>query len=85
MQRRIGLGVFLFANIMLVEFDFNMVSSFAMTSEIKSNCFLFRILNNIIFYIVLSIVFLIYLKVFKIDAQYEYRSEDISYSILLIS
>lgn len=30
-------------------------------------------------------MFLIYLKVFKIDAQYEYRSEDISYAILLRS
>lgn len=70
---------------MLVEFDCNMVSSFSMTSESKSNCFLFRILNNIIFYIVLPIVFLMYLKVFKIDAQYEYRSEDISYALLLIS
>ncbi|WP_394867083.1 hypothetical protein [Paraclostridium bifermentans] len=78
-------GVFLFSNIMLVEFDCNMVSSFAMTSESKSNCFLFRILNNIIFYIVLSVVFLMYLKAFKIDAQYEYRSEDISYALLLIS
>ncbi|MDU3338073.1 hypothetical protein [Paraclostridium bifermentans] len=85
MQRRLGLGVFLFSNIMLVEFDCNMVSSFAMTSESKSNCFLFRILNNIIFYIVLPVVFLIYLKLFKIDAQYEYRSEYISYAILLIS
>lgn len=85
MQRRLCLAVFLFSNIMLVEFDCNMVSSFVMTSESKSNCFLFRILNNIIFYILLSIVFLIYLKVFKIDAQYEYRSEDISYSLLLIS
>ena len=62
-----------------------MVSSFTMTSESKSNCFLFRILNNIIYYIVLSVVFLIYLKVFKIDAQYEYRSEDISYALLLMS
>lgn len=84
MQRKLGLGVFLFSNIILVEFDCNMVSSFAMTSKSKSNCFLFRILNNIIFYIVLSVVFLMYLKVFKIDAQYEYRSEDISYALLLM-
>ncbi|WP_270505657.1 hypothetical protein [Paraclostridium sordellii] len=78
-------GVFLFSNIMLIEFDCKMVSSFSMTTSSKSKCFLFRILNNIIFYMVLSVLFLIFIKVFKIDAQYEYRVIDVSYITLLIS
>lgn len=78
-------GIFLFSNIMLIEFDCKMVSSFSMTTASKSKCFLFRILNNIIFYTVLSVLFLIFIKVFKIDAQYEYRVIDVSYITLLIS
>lgn len=78
-------GIFLFSNIMLIEFDCKMVSSFSMTTASKSKCFLFRILNNIIFYTVLSVLFLIFIKVFKIDAQYEYRAMGLSYITLLIS
>jgi hypothetical protein len=47
MQRRLGLGVFLFSNIMLVEFDCNMVSSFAMASESKGNYFLYSFIYSV--------------------------------------
>lgn len=78
-------GVFLFSNIMLIEFECKMVSSFSMTTSSKNKCFIFRMLNNIIFYIILSTLFLIFLNVSKIDAQYDYRIGDVSNLTLLIS